>query len=360
MKKILCIVFIVFTFVFCATQSATSGILFEQEIRIPALKFGGMFHIDDNFYFYSIEPTSKKQLLIYDNKVELLKEISLKTIPYIDMCSGVDIFDFNRIALSIGSPLQIVYLIDSTAKIQGENFVPQFVLVDSVKKIYRYVETYKSFYDSVDNSILAYNIFFSQNSSTSAFDVKQLAEKYPLMLKIPFRNCEQIENIGENKLCDMYEEETDVYENGYCFVVGNYILYSYSKSLVTLVFDRKNNTFIKKIKSTTKLLKPTKTKKNIQANHYPIYIMDICWNKVREEYYMLLVGDSDMIKDNNYILQVFDKDFKYEREVKLPRVSGNDDYVYRMLSDGDRLVVKFSKNKSEDEFDYYNVYTINF
>ncbi len=363
MKRFIYLIVVFIVAFSCSAQQNNSEIIFEKEVHVPFYLPGigqcNAFNIEDSIYIFSMEKTSKKVMGIYNLNSELIKTISLKNIPYIDMCKMVNIYNWDSIALALGAPLQCLYLMDSSAKIKSKRFFQQFESLDSNGSVEKMFGCSKRFYNVESENYIIYNNIFTRVSGVTNSDVKKVADNYPLMLNVPVDTSLTISNIGDNMIDSIIVDGQ--FESGYCQVIGNYVFYFNSKELSVLVFDKRNYQYIKKVFIKTDKIKLKSTRHKLE--HTQMLDLDICWNKERDEYYILLdVNDNYKQKGYKSVIQVFDNGFNYKKEIKLPHIESNDQ-VQSVLSVKDKLIVCIVKilNKKTYETDmYYNVYTINF
>lgn len=296
---------------------------------------GNFYDKDSNLFFYFAEPVSHKEIQIFNESQELVKRISLKDIEYIQLSKNIEMPCMDSIIITIGNPLQLIYVLDSDANVIYRKYLPHDYIKDSI--VYEYGTSPPIFgYRYYNNGYI-----FIGNIALLPFDN---TEEYMRYIKTDYKNPKfskiKLDSLNaEVQLFGGYYDK--VYESEFSFrfsqidykVVNNHIFNRCWPTNKVAVINCTNVDSVKVIslnsKYTTIGLGDIQIDKNdiiykiqdkLFANMYSQTgsLLNVVWDNYRQRYYFFIRTKCDSkTYTRDGILQVFDKSFNFVKEMKL-------------------------------------------
>lgn len=386
MKKILIQVFIIislFTISSC-TKAQEKELQMKEELvfdvgyDVKPWFLGNFYDKDSNLFFYFSEPVSHKEIQIFNREQQLVKKISLKHIDYIYAARSIQMTSMDSIIISIGQPLQTIFVLDSNANIIYQRYFSFFFVEEGTKYAYEISTTpfqiYKNGYMYIYQNTTGRNVEddgFVTDEGYIELLKHNYRRKHFVKFKLDTVVPEQIK-FG-NYYNQIYNYETSYKGFAPFYKVENNKLFhfcTYTNKVAITDCDNLDSVKIITIKSkfTPIGLKERKITNAVDRDKVPEQmrkdynfvsgrISNVAWDNYRKVYYFFIRGKYKEKWVCDYIIQVFDKDFNFIKEIKLD----DNDYI----SNNGIVVVKegilLNESKEENEKKVsYRLCTIDF
>lgn len=386
MKKILLQVSIIislFTISSCTKAQnkelqSNEEVIFNTGYYVKPWHRGNFYDKDSNLFFYFSEPVSHKEIQIFNRKQQLVKKISLKHIDYIYAARSIQMPSMDSIIISIGQPLQTIFVLDSNANIIYQRYFSFFFVEEGTKYAYEISTTpfqiYKNGYMYIYQNTTGRNVEddgFVTDEGYIELLKHNYRRKHFVKFKLDSIVPEQIKFGNYYNQIYNYETSYKGFHPDYK-VENNKLFHFCTYTNKVAITDCDNLDSVKIITINSKYtpigLKERKITNGIDRNKVPERmrkdenfvsgkICNVAWDNYREVYYFFIRSKYKEKWVCDYIIQVFDKDFNFIKEIKL------DDYDY--ISNNGIVVIKegilLNETKEENEKKiFYRLCTIDF
>jgi hypothetical protein len=305
---------------------------------------GNFYDKDSNLFFYFGEPVSYKEIQIFDSKQKLVKKVSLKNIDYIAKAQTINIPCLDSIIITIGRPVQLIYILDSNANIIYKRYFPKSYIKDSIMCEYAT--------STMGNDIYYNGYIYLSNDVLLPFGDPKEFVRY---LKWDYSGL-HFSKIRLDTSCYRHEfgnyfDRVYKYPTSYrsCAqryrVVNNYIFHYFAMVNKLAITDCDNTENIKIIELKSKYtpigLREREIKEDDEINsifnkmEYASCfstgsLFNVVWDNYRNRYYFFIKTKFE--KDTSrcdWIIQTFDTNFNFVKECK---INNDDDFAFHNIS----------------------------
>ena len=355
---------------YTSCQSQDDNVLeFKKEICFPTgfwagSSHSGVFYEDNEPYYYFAELTSRKIIKIFDKDSKLVKEISLKTQPYINMTHSIYMPCMDSVIVMIGRPVQKVLVTNSKGETLFEKYFQQFVRTDSINYALEAPMWLPSAYYN-KNIYMISNAYKQTGDETPAgqyAEIRNIANRQPRICQINLQDSSLSPiYFGKNTLSKIYDNDTIEHDSWCEFHICNHYLFDVTHDYGKIaVFDLKTNTLVKvlEIKHNNKIAGIEQIKhgdlpynKIYELSNKSWQIQTILWDQYKDSYYIFIAKSKKEL-----VVQIFDKNLTFKKEIDISKLRGPGWIIdYYMTRDG--LAIPSTDKKSSNIC--YKVYDIN-
>ncbi|GEM_PF-2184212 len=372
--KYLLLSFMLLSFFSCSAQKS-EDVTFEKEVVIyNPINALTEYITKDSIYFIGKDLASRKEIVVYDLKGEPRKTIKIKKMPHLEYSNILHFINYDSMFISIASPLQVIYLIDSSSNIKFYKEFPYHLTSDSINTCLVNRIHYHN-----GNLYTLLNMYPDDMGPCSArIMLNRVARELPLYCKIPIKDSSELEFYGQNTVQYLYDNDSVFYgrEKISTQYANGYLFSRRYPSVDVIIFDLNTNKIVKTLKISSKLIDTTPPKEILlecddysnfidsinDVNQKGISITNICYDTTRELYYFFI----EKWRRNNktdIVVQIFDKDFNFNREFDIKnRKKGKKNMIFDdIFLFKNQIVLKYIENPIPEKtrinviYDFYNI-----
>lgn len=366
MKRIVLLLYITGIFYACSSQD-TKSYHIVNEIEIPYARRSGQFICNDSLFLFNAEPVSHKIINIYDCNGVKVKDISLKGLQYLEYTNSIEIINFDSVFIYIGTPCQYYYLIDSDGNIINQRAIPREIKNDSLRvSLDAAISNY--YKGSIYFKRTVYPIAKEMGSGRARVRSNAYERVSPAYYKLCVNDSSELQGYGENSFENIYPNDSLYRESGKKYVCNGYLFFI-TDIYKILVFDLNVNKLVSVINLQSSFANETPNKDIIVTENNYETILDnrpiikdrgivsgISYDAQTKQYYILLSLLNNP-KSKYFIVQTFDKDFNFLREIKINEKGEARDIC---CFDGKIIVKCFKQNEKNNKSIVYKLYSVDF
>ena len=353
----------------------------EKELSINVgftSRFEGTYYdktLNKDLFYYS-DVVTYDCVKIFDDDFRLIRAIKLDNIPYLDMARDLEVISNDSILITVGNPVQLIYVVNFEGKIINRIFTRKLQGIDTnnytmdvalfYKKIYANSKVYlkhrpyrdvnKYYLDygyasKIDSILMVSPYIASINLDTNSTKINKL---FYSIYKENYDYGDVIDDmanycIANNKLF------LPILHNGKIYVID--LFTDNIEKVFTLSSKYTNIGFVNKKKTRSNYIEVSDQILETQL-YYSGGFSNIIWDKYRKLYYIIITHETkERLKSKTFSVQVCDEKFNKIGEYKFD-FKKYDIYNLQVCKDG--LLIK--TNQQDKEYDKkickYNLFSI--